>query len=1413
MMNMSYLHALTIFISSCIINIIKCLYPNFKYKAVQILINNSRRSCVKKNSLNFGITLLLILVASILLASKPSNLDEEIITPLQDYHVWYTNDPLEVDDYFTDGRANFAADSLDPTHQRFLDLGFKAPYFSESPKSVYIYDSDDTGGANYCEISLDSPGLRDDDEPCIRLTTSHELFHHVEYAYIAHGSSSCGGCGTSWGKYTCEGTARLMQDKVFADLDADAGCITYQGETNVYLSNPNISLNDLSYKACFFWNYLTEQYGTTTAEPERGVDVIVDFWERAENSDSVDPWGVFNDLVEDISGNSLSNVFRDFCITNVTKDYDTSLLSDGSKYSVIDTTPMNQVANAIANADGSVKSNSVKSWASKYYVCYPPHGDCTGVGYKFTADNNLKYAVISIKDGKVVDIYKGSGTNYVKTIISTGVNPIDELWAVVMGNSDSSDFDYVCAAGNVDVNIITPNSIDKAYVGENGDEGHFLVWVDVIGLDALSEGGSVMGLETTDFEVLVGNEPATIMTGGYVSGNYMLACHAPTQTSSDVEYNLTVKICDKFLSVEEQAIVYQDVVNDKILLVDASGSMTEPASNPKIAAAKSAAKYFVLGSPDKDRLGLVRFEGNDHEIDEDAILIKELKEIEGNRPAYSTAIDSITPSDPPGVLTSIGDGLYTSQQEIENHGSPENQHVIVLLSDGMENEARYWDKSYSTLTPVSDYIIPTDTIVHTIGFGGEANQELLQDIAQRTGGNYYFIPLEEGSKNAVPTNVINLLADTYKNIEERIAKHDRLYFTTGTHSSSDTTLKMVVESGSQIEDGVISFHWAPSAKLNITVTDPAGKEITQSTTGVKIYSSGDSKAYHISKLVEGTYTSTIDSIKGSVEYIASMSGKVVKGMSMDIFFGAIPDSDYAHDMYDASFLRGLPMPIFALLTTQESAVTGATVTAQITRPDGTSNTLILYDDGDHNDGRENDGIYGNIYTRTDLASFGGVADDSTDTGMVGSYNVHVVSTKRVSKVTYTRIKDGSFQICELFKDEKQNPDPDKDGMPSRWETLYGTDPYKNDAKLDPDEDNLTNLEEFHQGTDPYNPDTDQGGESDGSEVKFERDPLNQTDDYLPQPYDVEIITDLGDEFVKDLLKENTILIRFPMNKNYKTLNVYRSETGPGADFTLINSISGDKYNGYFYDDAVTKGKTYYYKFIGVGESGEWSAPSKVVYGSSYESAEPPYGWVKINKGATLTPGDWVKLSFDANDSVYKMIYSEDPTFVGSSWIDYDKEKFHKMTNLGPHNTYTIYAQYKDKFDHFSPVYHDSIVYTADLLPTIQIKSNAKSFTGTDRMEVWAEVTNDYVPYYADLYIGAWIKPYGFIAWLTNRGWSFDLGPNAQNIEIAAEYFNKIPIITIPVTGLKKGEYSWYGFLCYPGTVTPYNFHYIDLKVN
>ena len=181
---------------------------------------------------------------------------------------------------------------------------------------------------------------------------------------------------------------------------------------------------------------------------------------------------------------------------------------------------------------------------------------------------------------------------------------------------------------------------------------------------------------------------------------------------------------------------------DIVMAIDVSASMLAKDLNPnRLEALKEVAAEFIKGRPN-DRIGLVEYAGESYTktpiTSDKAIVLRSLDDIK-----YNTIIEG---------GTAIGMGLATSVNRLKD--SKAISKVIILLTDGVNNGGFIDPKIASELA--LEYGIK----VYTIGLGTngmalspiginsnkqfqygrvqvEIDEELLQEIADVTGGKYF----------------------------------------------------------------------------------------------------------------------------------------------------------------------------------------------------------------------------------------------------------------------------------------------------------------------------------------------------------------------------------------------------------------------------------------------------------------------------------------------------------------------------------------------------------------------------------------------------------------------------------------------------------------------------------------------------
>ncbi len=174
---------------------------------------------------------------------------------------------------------------------------------------------------------------------------------------------------------------------------------------------------------------------------------------------------------------------------------------------------------------------------------------------------------------------------------------------------------------------------------------------------------------------------------------------------------------------------------DVMLVIDTSGSM----SGRKIRDARDASKVFVGALSGDDRGGLVGFSsfGRLHH---------------GLTTDYDALNDSIDGLNAGGG-TNIGSGLAVASDELATSGDPDHDKAMVLLSDGQTvNEGFALSEA--------DQAAANGVTIFTVAVGGGADDQLLQEIASRTGGAFFEVDDSEA------------LSDIFREVGEEVGRQD-----------------------------------------------------------------------------------------------------------------------------------------------------------------------------------------------------------------------------------------------------------------------------------------------------------------------------------------------------------------------------------------------------------------------------------------------------------------------------------------------------------------------------------------------------------------------------------------------------------------------------------------------------------------
>jgi Ca-activated chloride channel family protein len=155
-----------------------------------------------------------------------------------------------------------------------------------------------------------------------------------------------------------------------------------------------------------------------------------------------------------------------------------------------------------------------------------------------------------------------------------------------------------------------------------------------------------------------------------------------------------------------------------VMLLDVSGSM----QGEKIANLRQAAVQFVNQMGNDDYLTLITFS------DQPALLLNHEKVSEARAQATRT-IESLLANGGTALFDAIAEGA----QAIDRHTSSNVSNVMVVLTDGQDTASLRFDFDSNLVTAAT----ANATTMFTIAYGGDADENILSDLARRANGNFY----------------------------------------------------------------------------------------------------------------------------------------------------------------------------------------------------------------------------------------------------------------------------------------------------------------------------------------------------------------------------------------------------------------------------------------------------------------------------------------------------------------------------------------------------------------------------------------------------------------------------------------------------------------------------------------------------
>ncbi len=578
------------------------------------------------------------------------------------------------------------------------------------------------------------------------------------------------------------------------------------------------------------------------------------------------------------------------------------------------------------------------------------------------------------------------------------------------------------------LNIVEPQTGNYVEAGDPANPNTFLVVLESEN-GLTGDPGTLADAEAGDFTVEIDGTSADVINGLPVGDQFWLNVRPQSGVySPGLKYDLTVNWTGYGEDTETRAVLFTErEITDRAVILDTSGSM---ADYDKIGAAQNAARLFIDQSLIGDRIAVVEF-------DTGASTPYAITEVSSNPSApeltaAKNAVDALLV----GGRTAIGQGLLKGQDEVT--AAPTNfslMDVLVLLSDGMENENPLYD------TPsVKGVIEPTGTIVHTVAVGpDDAGQHaLLEEIADDNGGNDYHVTESSvtlASTNAPagaqvmgagtgidawPETLHNQLGDTYKQIAEEVLNETRLFQANDLSDPKTGEITYPIDVPAGLKRITFAVNWEDETNnIDLLIEDPAGNQYSYNPqTNNFCRSDATHETCIIDAPLAGSWDFTIEFTETDRdnEYAAWVSARTA--VNFQLFVGTpARERTVEGDIHLLGFLNEYGNPL-----------KGQSVKVNIFNPQGyLVDTLQLFDDGKHDDGQADDGVYGATFLNGDVPGPYAVRGEASGTDSNGdpftlykNTNFHLrprviyVYEDRAKALAYKALLEQHTMVVDLY---------------------------------------------------------------------------------------------------------------------------------------------------------------------------------------------------------------------------------------------------------------------------------------------------------------------------------------------------------------------------------------------------------------